>query len=335
MFMSASEQGVRRMDMIRRPRRLRSSQAIRDMIHEYDVELSDLIYPVFVVEGTAVKEEIPSMPGIYHYSLDTFKIHLKEIWDSGVRAVLFFGVPEHKDAVGSEAYNPEGIVQRAIRMTKESYPEIICIADICLCEYTDHGHCGLIREGKVLNDETLELLSKAAVSCAAAGADIVAPSDMMDGRIGHMRRMLDANGFADVLIMAYSIKYASAFYGPFREAAHSAPSFGDRKSYQMDWRNKKDAIVEAELDVEEGADILMVKPGLAYLDILKTIADEFPLPVCTYSVSGEYSMMKAAALNGWIDEKRVVMESMTAMKRAGAKMIITYYALDIARWLKE
>lgn len=323
------------MDMIRRPRRLRSSQAIRDMIHEYDVELSDLIYPVFVVEGTAVKEEIPSMPGIYHYSLDTFKIHLKEIWDSGVRAVLFFGVPDHKDAVGSEAYNPEGIVQRAIRMTKENYPEIICIADICLCEYTDHGHCGLIHEGKVLNDETLELLSKAAVSCAAAGADIVAPSDMMDGRIGHMRRMLDASGFADVLIMAYSIKYASAFYGPFREAAHSAPSFGDRKSYQMDWRNKKDAIVEAELDMEEGADILMVKPGLAYLDILKTIADEFPLPVCTYSVSGEYSMMKAAALNGWIDEKRVVMESMTAMKRAGAKMIITYYALDIARWLKE
>lgn len=323
------------MDMIRRPRRLRSSQAIRDMIHEYDVELSDLIYPVFVVEGTAVKEEIPSMPGIYHYSLDTFKIHLKEIWDSGVRAVLFFGVPDHKDAVGSEAYNPEGIVQRAIRMTKESYPEIICIADICLCEYTDHGHCGLIYEGKILNDETLELLSKAAVSCAAAGADIVAPSDMMDGRIGHMRRMLDAGGFADVLIMAYSIKYASAFYGPFREAAHSAPSFGDRKSYQMDWRNKKDAIIEAELDMEEGADILMVKPGLAYLDILKTIADEFPLPVCTYSVSGEYSMMKAAALNGWIDEKRVVMESMTAMKRAGAKMIITYYALDIARWLKE
>lgn len=323
------------MDMIRRPRRLRSSQAIRDMIHEYDVELSDLIYPVFVVEGTAVKEEIPSMPGIYHYSLDTFKIHLKEIWDSGVRAILFFGVPEHKDAVGSEAYNPEGIVQRAIRMTKENYPEIICIADICLCEYTSHGHCGLIHEGKVLNDETLELLSKAAVSCAAAGADIVAPSDMMDGRIGHMRHMLDANGFADVLIMAYSIKYASAFYGPFREAAHSAPSFGDRKSYQMDWRNKKDAIIEAELDMEEGADILMVKPGLAYLDILKTIADEFPLPVCTYSVSGEYSMMKAAALNGWIDEKRVVMESMTAMKRAGAKMIITYYALDIARWLKE
>ena len=323
------------MDMIRRPRRLRGSQAIRDMIHEYDIGLSDLIYPVFVVEGMGVREEIPSMPGIYHYSLDTFKIHLQEIWNSGVRAVLFFGVPDHKDGVGSEAYNPEGIVQRAIRLTKEAYPEIICIADICLCEYTDHGHCGLIHDGKKLNDETLELLSKAAVSCAAAGADIVAPSDMMDGRIEHMRRALDDNDFGDVLIMAYSIKYASAYYGPFREAAHSAPAFGDRKTYQMDWRNKKDAIVEAELDVEEGADILMVKPGLAYLDILKTIADEFPLPVCTYSVSGEYSMMKAAALNGWIDEKRVVMETMTAMKRAGAKMIITYYALDIARWLKE
>ena len=335
MFMSAPEQGVKIMDMIRRPRRLRSSQAIRNMVHEYEVELSDLIYPVFVVEGTSVKEEILSMPGIYHYSLDTFRIHLEEIWNSGVRAIIFFGVPEHKDAMGSEAYNPEGIVQRALRLTKEAYPDMICMADICLCEYTDHGHCGLIRDGKVLNDETLEMLSKAALSCAAAGADMVAPSDMMDGRIGHMRRALDDKGFGDVLIMAYSIKYASAYYGPFREAAHSAPSFGDRKTYQMDWRNKKEALVEAELDVEEGADILMVKPGLAYLDILKTISDEFPLPVCTYSVSGEYSMMKAAALNGWIDEKRVVMETMTAMKRAGAKMIITYYALDIARWLKE
>lgn len=203
------------MDMIRRPRRLRGSQAIRDMIHEYDIGLSDLIYPVFVVEGMGVREEIPSMPGIYHYSLDTFKIHLQEIWNSGVRAVLFFGVPDHKDGVGSEAYNPEGIVQRAIRLTKEAYPEIICIADICLCEYTDHGHCGLIHDGKILNDETLELLSKAAVSCAAAGADIVAPSDMMDGRIEHMRRALDDNDFGDVLIMAYSIKYASAYYGHF------------------------------------------------------------------------------------------------------------------------
>ncbi|NCC00297.1 MAG: porphobilinogen synthase [Clostridia bacterium] len=321
--------------MLRRPRRLRVSQAIRDMIHEYDVNISDLIYPVFVVEGEGVQDEISSMPGIFHYSLDTFKVHLKEVWDTGVRSLLFFGVPNHKDALGSQAYNPEGIVQRAIRLTKEIYPEMICIADICLCEYTDHGHCGLIYEGKVLNDETLELLSRAALSCAEAGADIVAPSDMMDGRIGHMRKKLDDSGFEDVLIMAYSIKYASAYYGPFRDAAHSAPSFGDRKSYQMDWRNKKEALIEAELDMEEGADILMVKPGMAYLDILKMIADEFPMPICTYSVSGEYSMMKAAALNGWIDEKRVVMETMTAFKRAGAKMIITYYALDIARWLKE
>ncbi|MDD3221327.1 MAG: porphobilinogen synthase [Lachnospiraceae bacterium] len=323
------------MEMLRRPRRLRVSQAIRDMIHEYDVNISDLIYPVFVVEGEGVQDEISSMPGIFHYSLDTFKVHLKEVWDTGVRSLLFFGVPNHKDALGSQAYNPEGIVQRAIRLTKEIYPEMICIADICLCEYTDHGHCGLIYEGKVLNDETLELLSRAALSCAEAGADIVAPSDMMDGRIGHMRKKLDDSGFEDVLIMAYSIKYASAYYGPFRDAAHSAPSFGDRKSYQMDWRNKKEALIEAELDMEEGADILMVKPGMAYLDILKMIADEFPMPICTYSVSGEYSMMKAAALNGWIDEKRVVMETMTAFKRAGAKMIITYYALDIARWLKE
>jgi len=322
-------------EMLRRPRRLRVSQAIRDMIHEYDVNISDLIYPVFVVEGEGVQDEISSMPGIFHYSLDTFKVHLKEVWDTGVRSLLFFGVPNHKDALGSQAYNPEGIVQRAIRLTKEIYPEMICIADICLCEYTDHGHCGLIYEGKVLNDETLELLSRAALSCAEAGADIVAPSDMMDGRIGHMRKKLDDSGFEDVLIMAYSIKYASAYYGPFRDAAHSAPSFGDRKSYQMDWRNKKEALIEAELDMEEGADILMVKPGMAYLDILKMIADEFPMPICTYSVSGEYSMMKAAALNGWIDEKRVVMETMTAFKRAGAKMIITYYALDIARWLKE
>lgn len=323
------------MEMTRRPRRLRSSAAIREMIHETDVHISDLIYPVFVVEGEQVKEEIPSMPGIYHYSLDTFAEHLDEIKASGVGAILFFGVPDHKDAKGSGAYDPEGIVQRAIRQTKAAYPEMICIADICLCEYTDHGHCGVICEGRILNDETLELLSAAALSCARAGADIVAPSDMMDGRIGHMRLTLDEAGFEDVLIMAYSIKYASAFYGPFREAAHSAPAFGDRKTYQMDWRNKKDALIEAQLDMEEGADILMIKPGLAYLDITKMIADEFPLPICTYSVSGEYSMMKAAAMNGWIDEQRVVMESMTAMKRAGAKMIITYYALDIARWLKE
>lgn len=323
------------MEITRRPRRLRATKAIRDLVHETDIHISDLIYPVFVVEGENIREEIPSMPGIYHYSLDSLKEHLKEVEAAGIKSVIFFGVPGHKDECGSGAYDDQGIVQRALRMAKAEYPEMICIADICLCEYTSHGHCGVVRDGKILNDHTLELLSKAAVSCARAGADIVAPSDMMDGRIGHMRRALDVAGFENTLIMAYSIKYASAFYGPFREAADSAPAFGDRRSYQMDWRNKKDAVIEAALDVEEGADILMVKPALSYLDIVKTVSDRFDLPLCTYSVSGEYSMMKAAALNGWIDERAVVMESMMAMKRAGAKMIITYYALDIARWLKE
>ena len=323
------------MELTRRPRRLRVSKAIRDLVHETDVHVSDLIYPVFVVEGEHIKEEIPSMPGIYHYSLDTFEEHLKEITASGVKSIIFFGVPNHKDEMGSGAYDMDGIVQRALRLTKSLYPDIVCIADICLCEYTSHGHCGVVCGEKILNDPTLELLSRAAVSCAKCGADIVAPSDMMDGRIGHMRNALDEAGCQDTLIMAYSIKYASAYYGPFREAADSAPAFGDRRTYQMDFRNQKEAIVEASLDVEEGADILMVKPALAYLDMVKTISEEFPLPLCTYSVSGEYSMMKAAALNGWINEKAVVMESMTAMKRAGAKMIITYYALDIARWLKE
>lgn len=323
------------MEMTRRPRRLRGTSAIRELVHENDVRVSDLIYPVFVVEGENIKDEIPSMPGIYHFSLDTFKIHLDEIYELGIKSVIFFGVPDHKDEVGSGAYDMDGIVQRALRLTKKAHPDMICIADICLCEYTSHGHCGLISGEKILNDPTLELLSKAAVSCAKSGADIVAPSDMMDGRIGHMRHALDEAGCEDTLIMAYSIKYASAYYGPFRDAADSAPAFGDRRSYQMDWRNKKEALVEAQLDVAEGADILMVKPALSYLDMVKLISDEFPLPLCTYSVSGEYSMMKAAALNGWINEKAVVMESMTAMKRAGANMIITYYAPDIARWLKE
>ncbi|MCI6017723.1 MAG: porphobilinogen synthase [Clostridiales bacterium] len=323
------------MELTRRPRRLRVNKAVRDLVHETDVHVNDLIYPIFVVEGENVKTEIPSMPGIFHYSLDQLEIHLKEVYETGVRAIIFFGVPDHKDEVGSGAYDDNGIVQKALRLTKSLYPDMLCIADICLCEYTSHGHCGLIKGDKILNDPTLELLAKAALSCAKAGADIVAPSDMMDGRIGRMREVLDENGMQDTLIMSYSVKYASAYYGPFRDAADSAPAFGDRRSYQMDWRNKKDALVETELDVMEGADILMVKPALAYLDMVKTIADEFPLPLCTYSVSGEYSMMKAAALQGWINEKAVVMESMTAMKRAGAKMIITYYALDVARWLKE
>lgn len=323
------------MELIRRPRRLRQSPQIRNMVHEVDVRTDDLIYPVFVTEGDKVKSPIASMPGIYHYSLDQLAVHLKEVWEKGVRAVIFFGVPDHKDACGSGAYDPDGIVQRALRLTKSLYPNMICIADICLCEYTDHGHCGMIRGNEILNDETLELLSKAALSCAKAGADVVAPSDMMDGRIGHMRQVLDAEGCQNTLIMAYSVKYASSFYGPFREAADSAPAFGDRKTYQMDYRNCREALIETELDIMEGADIVMVKPALAYLDIVRMIHDNFDLPLCTYSVSGEYAMMKAAAANGWIDERRVVMESMTAMKRAGAKMIITYYAPQIADWIRE
>ena len=323
------------MNLTRRPRRLRRTAQIRNLVHEVDVRCDDLIYPVFVTEGENVQSPIESMPGIYHYSLDRLAIHLKEVWEKGVRAVIFFGVPDHKDACGSGAYDPDGIVQRALRMTKKLYPEMICIADICLCEYTDHGHCGVIKDGEVLNDETLELLSKAAVSCAAAGADIVAPSDMMDGRIGHMRHTLDAAGYAHTLIMAYSVKYASAFYGPFREAADSAPAFGDRKSYQMDFRNRREALLETELDMEEGADIIMVKPALAYLDIVRTVSEAFDLPLCTYSVSGEYAMVKAAAKMGWIDEEKIVCEMAASAYRAGVNIYLTYYAKELARFIDE
>lgn len=319
--------------MIRRPRRLRATQQLRNLVHEITVEKSDLIYPIFVTEGET--EEIPSMPNIFRYSLKDLPKALEEVAGSGVKSVLFFGIPNKKDELGSEAYNDNGIVQRAIRLTKELCPELIIIADICLCEYTSHGHCGVIEDGRVSNDKTLKLLTKAAVSCAKAGADIVAPSDMMDGRVGAIRAALDENHMENVLIMAYSVKYSSAFYGPFRDAADSAPSFGDRKSYQMDFRNKKEAIIETQLDIDEGADIIMVKPGIPYLDIAKTVSDTFSVPLAVYHVSGEYSMIKAAAQNGWIDERAVVMESLTAIKRAGAKMIITYYALDAARWLGE
>ncbi len=319
--------------MIKRPRRLRISKQIRDMVHETSIDKTDLIYPMFVIDGAT--EEIPSMPGIKRYSLNDLPRALDEVVTSGVKAVLYFGIPKTKDEVGSEAYNDNGIVQQAIRLTKELYPDLIVIADICLCEYTSHGHCGVIEHECVVNDKTLPLLAKASLSCAKAGADIVAPSDMMDGRVGYIRNALDENGFEDVLIMAYSVKYSSSFYGPFRDAADSAPSFGDRKSYQMDFRNKKEAVTEAALDIDEGADIIMVKPGLPYLDIAKTMSDTFSVPLAIYHVSGEYSMIKAAAQNGWIDEKSIVMESLTAMKRAGAKMLITYYALDAAKWLEE
>lgn len=319
--------------MIRRPRRLRATRQLRNLVHEITVEKSDLIYPIFVTEGET--EEIPSMPNIFRYSLKDLPNALEEVIGSGVKSVLFFGIPNKKDVLGSEAYNDNGIVQRAIRLTKELCSELIVIADICLCEYTSHGHCGIIEDGCVSNDKTLELLTRAAVSCAKAGADIVAPSDMMDGRVGAIRAALDENHMENVLIMAYSVKYSSAFYGPFRDAADSAPSFGDRKSYQMDFRNKKEAIIETQLDIDEGADIIMVKPGIPYLDIAKTVSDTFSVPLAVYHVSGEYSMIKAAAQNGWIDEREVVMESLTAIKRAGAKMIITYCALDAARWLSE
>lgn len=275
------------------------------------------------------------MPGIYQYSLDRIGEELLRIKESGVKTILVFGIPEHKDETGSEAYNKDGVVQQAIRHIKSLYPEFIVAADICLCEYTSHGHCGLIKDGEILNDETLPLLAKAAVTCAMAGADIIAPSDMMDGHILAIRTALDQNGFLHTPIMAYSAKFASGYYSPFRDAAHSAPGFGDRKTYQMDYANGGEALREVFDDIEEGADIVMVKPALAYLDIIKTAASETDYPIAAYNVSGEYAMVKAAAEKGWIDEKKIVMENMTAMKRAGAKIIITYHALDVAAWIKE
>lgn len=320
---------------MKRTRRLRGTRNMRNLVRETYLHPSDLVYPIFVIDGEDIKNPVDSMPGIYQYSLDRVGEELDRIWDSGIRGVLIFGIPAYKDEVGSGAYDPQGIVQRGIRYIKQRYPQMLVIADVCLCEYTSHGHCGLIHGEEILNDETLPLLSKMAVTCAEAGADIIAPSDMMDGRVKAIREALDEAGLIQVPIMAYSAKYASAYYGPFRDAAESAPSFGDRKSYQMDPANGEEAIVEVEADIEEGADIVMVKPALAYLDVLKCIADRVHIPVAAYNVSGEYSMVKAAALNGWIDERRVVMENLTAMKRAGAKILITYHALDAIKWIKE
>ncbi len=320
--------------MIRR-RRLRVNETIRALVRETSIQISDLIYPVFVIEGKNQKNPVDSMPGIYQYSLDRIEEELVRIKDSGVKSILIFGIPKHKDEVGSEAYNEDGITQKAIRLIKSGYPEFLVVADICLCEYTSHGHCGLIQNGNILNDETLPLLAKTAVTCARAGADIIAPSDMMDGHIHAIRTALDENGFLHTTIMAYSAKYASGYYSPFRDAVHSAPGFGDRKTYQMDCANAAEAIREVYDDIKEGADIIMVKPALAYLDVIKTVATETDYPLAAYNVSGEYSMVKAAALNGWIDEKKIVLENMMAMKRAGAKIIITYHALDAAAWIKE
>lgn len=320
---------------MKRFRRTRSSEIMRDFVRESNVSVSDFIYPVFVIEGENIKNEVPSMPGIYQYSIDRLHEELDRVYEAHIPAILIFGIPQNKDEKGSEAYNPDGVTQRAIRFIKEKYERLLVIADVCLCEYTSHGHCGLVHENEILNDETLPLLAEMALTMAQAGADIVAPSDMMDGRVGAIRQKLDENGFLKVPILSYSAKYASGYYGPFRDAAGSAPHFGDRRSYQMDVANKREAVREILDDIDEGADMVIVKPALAYLDILSTVKNETLVPVICYNVSGEYSMVKAAAANGWIDEKRIVLENMLCMKRAGADRIITYHALDAAKWLKE
>lgn len=321
--------------MINRPRRLRTTETLRSMVRETRVSADSLIYPMFVIEGENIKEEIATMPGQYRWSIDRMGEILQEMIDAGVKAVMLFGIPAHKDECGSEAYSDTSIVQRALRYAKANYPELYYITDVCMCEYTSHGHCGLLHGEYVDNDSTLEVLSKIAVSHARAGADMVAPSDMMDGHIAAIRNGLDKNGFINTPIMAYSVKYASAFYGPFRDAAGSAPSFGDRKSYQMDPHNIREAIIEAELDYSEGADILMVKPGMAYLDVLREVKAKFNKPVALYSVSGEYSMIKAGGRLGYIDEKRMICESAICMYRAGADMLISYFAKEIAEYIKE
>ncbi len=320
---------------MRRMRRLRSSGAMRSLVQETRIHRQQLVYPIFVTEGENLKNPVASMPGIFQYSIDRLDELCEEIRERGVQNLLIFGIPAHKDERGSQAYARDGITQRAIRYLKEQNPEFLVIADVCLCEYTSHGHCGLVDGCHILNDETLPLLTEMSVSLAKAGADLIAPSDMMDGRVAAIRRGLDAAGFVDTPIMSYSAKYASGYYGPFREAAHSAPGFGDRKTYQMDPPNVREALREMEADIEEGADILMVKPGLAYLDVLRAASQRFDYPMAVYNVSGEYAMVKAAAAQGWIDERRIVMENMLAMKRAGADIIITYHALDVAGWLED
>ena len=318
-----------------RARRLRTSETLRSMVRENYLRVEELIYPIFVMEGENICNPVSSMPGICQYSIDRLLEELDRVVDAGIGGVLLFGIPEHKDEVGSGAYDENGIVPKAVRMIKERYEELLVIADVCLCEYTSHGHCGLVCDGEVLNDETLPLLAKASVVYAKAGADIIAPSDMMDKRVEAIRNALDEAGFIHTPIMSYSAKFASAYYGPFRDAAHSAPGFGDRKTYQMDPANGKEALREVEQDIKEGADLIIAKPAMAYMDVIKEITNRFPIPVVAYNVSGEYAMVKAAAKQGWIDEKKIVMENMIGLKRAGAKMIITYHALDVAKWIGE
>ncbi|MEO0240842.1 MAG: porphobilinogen synthase [candidate division WOR-3 bacterium] len=317
-----------------RLRRKRINENIRSILRETKLSPDDLIYPLFVIPGKNKKEEIPSMPGQYRYSIDLLVEEVQKIKEEGIKAIILFGIPEKKDEFGTEAFLDEGIIQRAVREIKKYEKEMIIITDLCMCEYTSHGHCGILKDGEVDNDLTLEYLGKIAISQAKAGADIVAPSGMMDGQVKAIRKALDENGFKNILILSYSVKYASSFYAPFREAAESAPKFGNRKTYQMDPANAREAILEAELDFEEGADILMVKPALPYLDIIYRIKEKFNLPLAAYNVSGEYSMVKAASLNGWIDEKEVVLEILTSIKRAGADLILTYHARDAIKWIK-
>ena len=317
-----------------RARRLRRNDAMRHMVRETFLRPEDMIYPMFSAFGKDIKKEIVSMPGIYQQSIEHIVTEAKEVYELGIPAVLLFGIPEEKDALGQDAYSDTGIIQETIKAIKAEVPKLLVITDVCMCEYTDHGHCGVIKDGDVDNDETLKLLAAEALSHARAGADIVAPSDMMDGRVAAIREVLDANGFTDIPIMSYAVKYASAYYGPFREAAESTPQFGDRRSYQMDPANRIEAFREAELDIQECADFLMVKPALAYLDILRDLKERYNLPLVAYNVSGEYSMIKAAAEKGWIDGDRVMMETLIGMKRAGADLIITYHAKEAARLLK-
>ena len=320
---------------MQRFRRLRSSEAMRSLVRETRLHREELIYPIFVAEGNSMEKPVDSMPGVYQYSVDRLDGILRQVTESGIAGLLIFGIPAHKDELASQAYAENGITQRAIRYIKEKAPSLLVIADVCLCEYTSHGHCGVVCGHEILNDETLPLLAKMAVSLADAGADIIAPSDMMDGRVAAIRAALDENGHKQTPILSYSAKFASAYYAPFRDAAESAPGFGDRKTYQMDCANGREALREIADDIAEGADMVMVKPALAYLDVLHAARDRFDLPIAAYNVSGEYAMVKAAAQNGWIDEKRVVLENLTAIRRAGADIIITYHALDAAKWLAD
>jgi porphobilinogen synthase len=318
-----------------RHRRLRYNPLVRDMVRETVLTKNDLIYPLFVVPGEKVKKEVKSMPGVFNLSIDELVKECKEVRDLGIPAVILFGIPEHKDEVGSDAYNENGIIQRAVRAVKAEVSDLLVITDVCMCEYTSHGHCGLLKGEEILNDETVSLLAKEAVSHAEAGADMIAPSDMMDGRVAAIRKALDYKGFTKIPIMSYAAKYSSGFYGPFRDAADSAPAFGDRKSHQMDIGNVNEALREVAEDIEEGADIVMVKPAGAYLDVIRRVKDTFGMPTAAYQVSGEYAMIKAAGANGWIDEERVMVESAFAIKRAGADMFLTYFAKDLAEWIDK